>query len=442
MATNSHIQFGGARRRTLQTLALVFAAAVVGAGHSKALPVYGFDEDDGRDTAAQSSNKPTVEAAFPLESYGPNSVARLVITDKASTVSIQIRHVGPETGPIMGNDTMTGVPMTAKRTIGRVSGTRIVNVRLGDWPSGVYFVQLNAPGGRVGYAPFVLRPKHLGVNRVAVVMPTQTWQAYNHRDDNGDGRADTWYACACQHSARLGRPFLDRGTPPHFKHYEAWWLRWLVHTDKKVDIISDAELKRASGHELAKAYSLIIFSGHHEYVTTHEYDAITDYRNRGGNLVFLSANNFYWKIVIHGRVMYRITKWRDLGRPEAALLGVEYFHNDSGEHRGNWIVRNAGALPWLFAGMTLHNGSVLSTGGIEADHTTSASPKSTRVVAEISNLYGPGMTAQMTYYETKAGAKVFAAGAFTLAGGMRDNPRVQQLVANLWTHLGNDRTGQ
>ncbi len=301
-----------------------------------------------------------------------------MITDKTPTVSIQIRHVGPETGPIMGNDTMTRVPMTAKRTIGRVSGTRIVNVRLGDWPSGVYFVQLNAPGGRVGYAPFVLRPKHLGVNRVAVVMPTQTWQAYNHRDDNGDGRADTWYACACQHSARLGRPFLDRGTPPHFKHYEAWWLRWLVHTDKKVDIISDAELKRASGHELAKAYSLIIFSGHHEYVTTHEYDAITDYRNRGGNLVFLSA----------------------------------------------------------------HNGSVLSTGGIEADHTTSASPKSTRVVAEISNLYGPGMTAQMTYYETKAGAKVFAAGAFTLAGGMRDNPRVQQLVANLWTHLGNDRTGQ
>src|SRR5438046_8758246 len=129
MATNSHIQFGGARRRTLQTLALVFAAAVVGAGHSKALLVYGFDEDDGRDTAAQSSDKPTVEAAFPLESYGPNSVARLVITDKAPTVSIQIRHVGPETAPILGNDTMTGVPMTAKRTNGRLSGPRLGPLR-------------------------------------------------------------------------------------------------------------------------------------------------------------------------------------------------------------------------------------------------------------------------------------------------------------------------
>ena len=177
-------------------------------------------------------------------------------------------------------------------------------------------------------------------------------------------------------------------------------------------------------------------------MTTHEFDAVTDYRNRGGNLIFLSANNFYWKIVIHGRVMYRIEKWRDLGRPEAALLGVEYFHNDSGEHRGNWIVRNTGTFPWLFAGMSIHNGSVLSTGGIEADWTTSASPKSTRVVADIPNLYGRGMTAQMTYYETKAGAKVFAAGAFTLAGGIRDNVRVQQLVDNLWLHLGNDRAGQ
>src|SRR5690242_3375855 len=377
MATNSHIQFGGARRRTLQILALVFAAFVVGAGHSKALPVYGLDEDDGRDMAAQSSGRPTVEAAFPLESYGPSSVARLLITDMARAVSIQVRHVGPETGPISGNDTMTGVPMTPKRAIGRVSGRRIVNVHLGDWPSGVYFVQLTAPGGRVGYAPFVLRPKHLGINRVAVVMPTQTWQAYNHRDDNADGRADTWYACACQHTARLGRPFLDRGTPPHFKYYEIPFLRWLNRSHPDVDIISDAELKRTNGRALAKAYSLLIFSGHHEYVTTHEYDAVVNFRNRGGNLMFLSANNFYWKIVIRNHVMTRIVKWRDIGRPEAALLGVQYFHNDDGEHRGNWIVRNARRFDWLLKGTGLTNGGSISNGGIEADRMTSASPRST-----------------------------------------------------------------
>ena len=50
------------------------------------------------------------------------------------------------------------------------------------------------------------------------------------------------------------------------------------------------------------------------------------------------------------------------------------------------------------------------------------------------------MTAQMTYYE-KAGAKVFSAGAFTLAGGI-GQPKVQHLMNNLWAHLGNDRAGR
>jgi hypothetical protein len=436
MATNSHIPFRGATRRTFQVLALVLAAGVAGFGHAKTLPTYPFDEDDGRDVSEQLSNVPTVRAAFPLESYGPSSAARLVITDRAPRVSIQIKRVGPEKGPIWANDSMTGVPMTKRHTIGRVDGRRVLKVQFGDWPSGVYFVELRAPHGRVGYAPFVLRPRHLGEHHIAVVMPTQTWQAYNRRDDNGDGRPDTWYACSCQHTARLGRPFLDRGTPPHFKKYDAWWLRWLVHTHKDVDIISDAELKNiSSGRALRDAYSLLIFSGHHEYVTTHEYDVVEQYRNLGGNLIFLSANNFYWKIVIHNRVMTRIAKWRDLGRPEASLIGVEYFHNDDGSHRGNWLVHNARSFGWLLKGTRLGNGSSISNGGIEADHTTSASPRSTRIVAEIPNLFGPGMTADMTYYE-KDGAKVFAAGAFTLAGGTKNQPIVMQLLDNLFDRLG------
>ena len=440
MATNSLIQFSGARCRTLQALALVFSASVAGFGHAKVYPTYTLDEDDGRDLAAEVSNVPTVEAAFPRQSYRPSSTARLVITDKAAHVSIQIRRVGPEDGPIWGNYTMTGVPMTKKRAIGRVAGRRVVAVRLGDWPSGVYFAELTAPRGRVGYAPFVLRPRRLGESPVAVVMPTQTWQAYNRRDDDGDGKGDTWYACACKHTARLGRPFLDRGTPPRFKYYDAWWLRWLAHTHKDVDVISDAELNSARGGELARAYSALIFSGHHEYVTTQEYDAVTEYRNRGGNLAFLSADNFFWKIVIHHGVMTRVVKWRDMGRPEARLIGTQYFHNDEGQHRGDWIVRDARHFEWLLQGTGIGKGDGIGNGGIEADRMTSASPRSTRVVAEIPNLYGPRMTAQMTYYETKAGAKVFAAGAFTLAGSVRQ-PQVAQLLENLWQRLANDRPG-
>ena len=73
-------------------------------------------------------------------------------------------------------------------------------------------------------------------------------------------------------------------------------------------------------------------------MTEGEYDAVEGFRDRGGNLMFLSANNFFWRIDLHGRTMTRVAKWRELGRPEAGLLGVQYIGNDMGEHRGPWLV--------------------------------------------------------------------------------------------------------
>ena len=89
---------------------------------------------------------------------------------------------------------------------------------------------------------------------------------------------------------------------------------------------------------------------------------------------------------------------------------------------------------WLFAGTGVGPGGTLSNGGIEVDAITSSSPKGTTVVAEIPDLLGPGMTAQMTYYETRSGARVFAAGAFTLAGAVFQ-PDVKALMENLWREL-------
>jgi hypothetical protein len=266
-------------------------------------------------------------------------------------------------------------------------------------------------------------------------MPTQTWQAYNFRDDDGDGSPDTWYAGWKKHTARLIRPFLERGVPPHWKQYDAPFVRWLTATGRDVDYLSDAELRSVrDGKELADAYTLIVFSGHHEYVTAHEYDVVQQYRDLGGNLAFLSANNFFWKITIAHGVMTRVAEWRDLGRPEAALIGVQYCGNDRGERRGRWIVRPAASrTPWLFHRIDVEAG-IDGDGGIEIDATAPASPRNVRVVAEIPDLYGPGFTAQMTYYETPAGARVFAAGAFSLAGHVW-KPDVGRLVSNVWARL-------
>ena len=326
---------------------------------------------------------------------------------------------------------MQGTPVTPWRRLPAVGTGQRIRVRVGDWPSGLYFAKLRTGRG-VAFAPFVVAPRRLGTNRVAVVLPTRTWQAYNLRDDDEDGVADTWYARDDSDEARLGRPFLNAGVPPNFRKYDLGFLQWLHDTGRGVDVLAQEDLDETNGIRLARAYDLLVFPGHHEYVTKAEYDAVTGFRNRGGNLMFLSANNFFWRIDVSRGVMTRVARWRSLGRPEARLLGVQYIGNGHGI-RGSWRVRKA-APKWLFADVRLGRGGAFSSGGIEVDAKAASSPPGTRIVAAIPNVLGRGKSAHMTFYETRRGAKVFSAGAFTLAGSMRQ-PAVQRLLTNLWERL-------
>src|SRR5215210_9125627 len=263
-------------------------------------------------------SRPFLEAAFARESYGPDSVARLRTFSSARAVTFRIFRAAFESRRLVARDVMEGA------AVGRAVRLTVIRrgsgawVRIGNWPSGLYFAKLTASGGRVGYAPFIVRPRRLGRHRVAVVLPTHTWQAYNYRDDDGDGIGDTWYCSGT--TALLGRPFEYRGVPPHYKYYDQPYLRWLVATEREADYLAQGDLDRIGGGlPLRRAYELLVFPGHHEYVTAREYRAVRGFRDRGGNLVFLSANNFYWQIVRRGNRMTRTRTWRDLGRPEAAL---------------------------------------------------------------------------------------------------------------------------
>src|SRR5262249_39216408 len=157
---------------------------------------------------------------------------------------------------------------------------------------------------------------------------------------------------------------------------------------------------------------------------------------------------FFWRVVRRADTLTRIARWRDLGRPEAALSGVQYRGNDRGQHKGSWIVRDAAAAPWLFDGTGLTTGSRFGRGGIEIDAATTDPPPGPHVRAEIPRLYGKEFTAQMSYYETPAGAKVFAAGAFDLVESvlepdaplpdrraLRAEPGAARMLENLWSHL-------
>ena len=379
-----------------------------------------------------------VDAGFTKVSYKPEDFAVMNIESDASSLELQFFHVGPETDTGRSEMKMYGVPVGEPVQLDWKWQDRRHSIRLqvGPWDTGVYYVQLTADDGRVGYAPFVLRPQTIGWNRIAVVLPAYTWQAYNFRDENQDGFGDTWYAGPPMESARLGRIQLSYGAPPHFGRYELAFLRWLHWTNQNVDYIADSDLETIrTGDGLAERYNLMVWPSHTEYETMHVFEITERYRDLGGKLIFLSANNFFWKVTIDKEgVMHRNRKFRTIGHPEAAVLGVGYLANDRGQSRPPYLVQNVDAAPWFWEGTGLTLGTSFGGNGIEIDHTTADSPPGIIVLAEILDIYGPGVTAQMTYYETDNGAKVFSAGALDFCSTVGRNPQ-RRMLENLWARF-------
>jgi len=239
----------------------------------------------------------------------------------------------------------------------------------------------------------------------------------------------------------LTRPFLNRGVPPHFRSYDLGFLHWIYQSGREVDILAEDDLERVpSGDALRSAYRLVIFSGHTEYVTQHAYDVVERYRDLGGCLWFLSSNNFFWRVERRGDAILRDRRtWREVDRPEASLVGVQYLGNDDGTRQASYVVA-PDAPAWAFEGSGLTPGERFGTYGIEIDARTADSPPGTQVLATIPDVFGPGRTAEMTYYETEAGAKVFAAGSMNF-GGSAERWAVRTLLNNLWAHMLGDRTG-
>jgi hypothetical protein len=379
-----------------------------------------------------------VEAAFTRRSYAPGETAELRLATDARTLRLQVfayRSPGrPSEQDVRTNSlAMTGpIPVDWSGHRDRPALLRVV--RAGDWPSGLYFLRAVAPNGLVGYAPFIVRPRRLGTSRVGVVLATNTWAAYNFEDEDGDGWGDSWYVTGRHRSVDLERPFLDFGVPFRFRDWDLEFTAWLNRTGKQVDFLSDDDLERLSGAELARRYDLLVFPGHEEYVTRSAYDAVTRFRDLGGNLAFLAANNFYRQVTRKGRLLVRGRLWRDLGRPESALVGVQYVGSNNGAIQHGYTVTGAATAPWAFAGTGLSDGDEFGKYGIEIDARTPASPRGIQLLAWIPNLIGPGRTAEMTYYETPAGAKVFAAGAINFAASL-GQPEVARLLENVWARL-------
>ena len=192
------------------------------------------------------------------------------------------------------------------------------------------------------------------------------------------------------------------------------------------------------GDRLARAYDLIVFSGsrgiRHGTRVRHSSQR---YRDLGGNLAFLSANDFFYKVEKRGDTMDGRWRWRDLGRPEAALVGAQYVDWNHGRYpnRPFTVVGVKQDEPWLFRNTGLADGAQFGVYGIEVDATAAELARGTqRSGARSRTSSAPARAAEMTYYTTPAGAKVFSAGVMNF-GGSALWPVVSVMMQNIWTEL-------
>ncbi|WP_306112967.1 MULTISPECIES: N,N-dimethylformamidase beta subunit family domain-containing protein [unclassified Roseovarius] len=135
------------------------------------------------------------------------------------------------------------------------------------------------------------------------------------------------------------------------RHFQAdsHLLSWLHAKGIAYDVVTDRELHREGVSAIA-GYKAVTTGTHPEYHTAETLDALREYRDTGGNLMYLGGNGFYWRIAIHPEndSVLEIRRAEDGIRAWAAEPG-EYYNAFDGTYGGLW--RRNGRAPQDLVGI-------------------------------------------------------------------------------------------
>jgi N,N-dimethylformamidase len=147
---------------------------------------------------------------------------------------------------------------------------------------------------------------------------------------------------------------------PHQLGADLYIVDWLEEKEIGHDVIND-HLLHDEGVELLSRYSVVVTGTHPEYYSEQMLVALETYLNRGGRLMYLGGNGFYWITTIDPARPYMIEVrrgeagtrtwqarpgenyhsttselggiWRSRGRPPQALVGVGFTAQGAGDGR-------------------------------------------------------------------------------------------------------------
>jgi N,N-dimethylformamidase len=258
-----------------------------------------------------------------------------------------------------------------------------------SWKSGLYAAHVQV-GEHEDYIPFVVRAKSSVSSsaRAVFLVPTASYMSYaNHRcgtdapiaqllagrlavldtedifllqnRNYGGSQYDTHSDdSGVSYSSRL-RPILNMRP-----NYQSWmggagsslWqfnadthiIDWLEAKGFDCDCITDEDL-HYEGVAALEGYDVVLTGSHPEYWSTPMWQGLDAFKQRGGRLMYLGANGFYWHVAYHETApgIMEVRRAEDGIRAWAAEPG-EYYHSFTGEYGGLW--RRKGKPPQMMAG--------------------------------------------------------------------------------------------
>ena len=126
-------------------------------------------------------------------------------------------------------------------------------------------------------------------------------------------------------------------------------LGWLENIEQPFDVITDEDL-HYEGLSLLQGYQVILTGSHPEYHSAAMIDALQAYTERGGRLMYLGGNGFYWRISYHTELPGVIECRKSESGIRAFPPGPgEFFASFTGEYTGLW--RRNGRAPNRLAGV-------------------------------------------------------------------------------------------
>ncbi len=88
----------------------------------------------------------------------------------------------------------------------------------------------------------------------------------------------------------------------------------------------------------SKPYAVVMTGSHPEYTSTEMWEAYDAYKNRGGRIMYLGGDGFYWRIAYHHECpgMIELRRAESGVRAWAAESG-EYYQSFDGRYGGLWV---------------------------------------------------------------------------------------------------------